>query len=228
MALWSYQTREVLALTDFGELVANRQVGLLIVDMARALADPSAPGHEGAGPPAADQCRRVLDAARAAGLPIWFTRGGKRWHTSTASSLATVERGGWLRRNGWSEDSEEKAALAMEITPQLTPRDGEVLLTKSKPSAFFNTPLISQLISARVNTLVVVGMMTSGCFRATVTDAFSYDLDVVVPVECVADRDLDAHKANLSDIGRKYADLRSTDDLVAELAAGSTESPVSR
>lgn len=198
--------------------------GLLVVDMARALADPDAPGHEAAGPPAAEHCRAVLDAARAAGMPVWFTRGGKRWHTSSASPLAEVERGAWLRKNGWTEESSEDAELAMAITPQLQPQAGEVVITKSKPSAFFASPLISQVVGARVSTMVIVGMMTSGCIRATVTDAFSYDLDVIMPVECIADRNQQAHEANLDDMGRKYATLCSTAEIVAQMAPVTTGS----
>lgn len=204
-------------MTMLSEAVAAGRAGLLVVDMVRALADPAADGHERAGPPAAVRCGRVLDAARKVAMPVWFSRGGKRWHTSTASPLEEVERGAWLRKNGWVRQSEEQAGLAMAITPQLEPRPGEVLITKSKPSAFFATPLISQLVAARVDTLVVVGMMTSGCVRATVTDAFSYDLDVVIPLECVADRSAGAHEANLDDMGRKYATVCHTDELLTEL-----------
>lgn len=205
-------------MAQLADRLADAHAGLLVVDMARALADPAVEGHDPTGPPAAEHCRSVLDAARAAGLPVWFSRGGKRWHTSSASPLAEVERGGWLRFNGWKEDSLDRAELAMAITPQLQPRDGEVLITKSKPSAFFGTPLASQMIGARVELLVVVGMMTSGCVRATVTDAFSYDLEVVLPVECLGDRDAAAHEANLGDMGRKYATLCSTGELLAALA----------
>lgn len=151
---------------------------------------------------------------------MWFSRGGKRWHTSTGSPLSETERGGWLRQNGWQDDSRERAVLAMEITPQLTPAPGEVVITKSKPSAFFATPLPSQLLGAGVGRLIVVGMMTSGCVRATVSDAFSYDLDVVIPVECLADRDAPAHEANLRDMGRKYATLCATGDLADRLVQG--------
>ena len=199
--------------------VAGRRTGLLVVDVTRALADPAIDGHAPAGAAAAEQCALVLDGARAAGLPVWFTRGGKRWHTSTGSPLAEVERGAWLRKNGYAEQSSAQAELAMQITPQLQPRSGEVVLSKTKPSAFFATPLISQLITAKVDRLIIVGMMTSGCVRATVTDAFSYDLDVIIPVECLADVDVDAHEANLSDMGRKYATTRPTAEVTAALHA---------
>src|SRR5680860_414698 len=77
----------------------------------------------------------------------------------------------------------------------------------------------SQLMGARVDRLIVVEMATSCCVRATITDAFSYDLNLVVPVECVADRDPAAHEANLRDIGSKYATLCNTDELIAELTS---------
>lgn len=194
-------------------------MGLLVVDMARSLADPVIADQE-AGPAAAIHCRRVLDTVRSSGIPVWFTRGGKRWYTSTGSPAADVERGGWVRKNGWLEQSQEQAQMAMSITPQLEPEPNEVIITKSKPSAFFGTPLISQLVGARVDTLIVVGMATSCCVRATVTDAFSYDINVVIPVECVADRDSAAHEANLRDMGSKYAALWETSDLTAELSGG--------
>lgn len=196
---------------------AGRRVGLLVVDMARALADPALPSHEPAGPPAARSIRPLLDEARRAQAPIWFSRGGKRWHTSTASPLAAVERGAWLRHGGWHDQSEQEAAHAMEIVAELAPRPGEVLITKSKPSAFFGTPLASQVVGARVDGLVVVGMMTSGCIRATVTDAFSYDLDVLLPDGCLADRDAAAHEANLRDMGRKYGRRCSVEESIDAL-----------
>src|SRR5680860_301010 len=201
-----------------GDAMAVGQVGLLVVDMARSLADPVVADQE-AGPSAAMQCRRVLEAARSVGLPVWFSRGGKRWFTSTGSPAAVVERGGWVRMSGLVEQSPEQAELAITITPQLEPELGEVVITKSKPSAFFGTPLISQLMGARVDRLIVVEMATSCCVRATITDAFSYDLNLVVPVECVADRDPAAHEANLRDIGSKYATLCNTDELIAELTS---------
>ncbi|MGH3503590.1 MAG: cysteine hydrolase family protein [Nocardioidaceae bacterium] len=206
-------------------IVAER-TGLLVVDMVRALVDPDVSGYDSAGSAAAAQCRRVLDASRAAGMPVWFSRGGKRWHTSTGSSLAEVERGGWLQKNGWVRESGEQADLAMVIAPELAPIAGEVVITKSKPSAFFATPLVSQLLAAQVSTLVVVGMMTSGCVRATVTDAFSHNLQVILPVECLADRDAAAHEANLKDMGLKYTTLWSVDDLLTALRECSTSASV--
>src|SRR5680860_1390733 len=124
-----------------GDAMAVGQVGLLVVDMARSLADPVVADQE-AGPTAAMQCRRVLEAARSVGLPVWFSRGGKRWFTSTGSPAADVERGGWVRMNGPFVQSPEQTQLAITITPLLLTELSDFVITKSKPGAFFFTPLI--------------------------------------------------------------------------------------
>lgn len=191
---------------------------LLVVDLTSRLASPDHPGSVPAGLDAAEQIARVLQACRARGLPVFFTRGGKRWHTGSASPLTAAQRGAWRYKSDLVPEGPGDPALTMTISPLVTPADGETLLTKSKPSAFFATPLASYLLAGRVDTLIVTGMMTSGCVRATVTDAFSHDLRVIVPVECVADTDQRAHEANLHDIDKKYADVTAVADVLRVLA----------
>ena len=62
-----------------------------------------------------------------------------------------------------------------------------MVVDKFFPSAFFGTALLSMLTFHNVDTLIVTGMVTSGCVRATVVDAFSYSYFVAVPEECVGD-----------------------------------------
>lgn len=103
------------------------------------------------------------------------------------------------------------------MPPEVAPAAGEILLPKKHPSAFFGTPLASHLISLGVDTLVVTGCTTSGCVRATVADAFSYNLTVVVPHDAVYDRSDTVHKVNLFDMGQKYADVVDTDQVLTRL-----------
>lgn len=84
----------------------------------------------------------------------------------------------------------------------------DILVPKKHPSAFFGTPLVSYLIDAEVDTLVVTGCSTSGCVRSTIIDAFSYNFRVTVPEECVYDRSATSHAVNLFDLAYKYADVR--------------------
>lgn len=90
---------------------------------------------------------------------------------------------------------------------EVAPREGDVVLPKKHPSAFFGTPLVSHLIDLGVDTLFVTGCTTSGCVRASAVDAFSYNFRVVIPHQAVYDRSLTVHRANLFDLAQKYADV---------------------
>jgi len=110
------------------------------------------------------------------------------------------------------------AARGYEFVTEVAPREGDVLLPKKHPSAFFGTALCSHLIDKQVDTVVVVGCTTSGCVRGTVVDAFSLNFKVAVPQECVYDRSITSHKVNLFDLGQKYADVMPTSELIEQLS----------
>jgi nicotinamidase-related amidase len=99
----------------------------------------------------------------------------------------------------------------------VAPRPGDLLLPKKHPSAFFGTPLASYLIGLGADTIVTTGATTSGCVRGTVVDGFSYNFKCVVPHDAVYDRSPTVHQANLFDLGQKYADVSSTDEVVAQV-----------
>jgi nicotinamidase-related amidase len=109
------------------------------------------------------------------------------------------------------------AAKGYEFPPQIAPREGDVLVPKKHPSAFFGTPLASYLIDRQVDSLIVTGCSTSGCVRGTVVDGFAYNYKVTVPEECVYDRSHAAHAVNLFDIAYKYGDVRPVADVMAAL-----------
>lgn len=109
------------------------------------------------------------------------------------------------------------AGKGYEFNDRLQPRPGDILLPKNHPSAFFGTPLASYLIDLGVDTLVVTGCATSGCVRASVVDAFSYNYRVQVPQDAVYDRGTASHAMNLFDMAQKYADVRPTAELLGLL-----------
>ncbi len=120
----------------------------------------------------------------------------------------------------------EKIPAIMDISPkgyefvaEIAPQEGDVLIPKKHPSAFFGTAMCSHLIDKQVDTVVVAGCTTSGCVRGTVVDAFSLNFKVAVAQECVYDRGITSHKVNLFDMGQKYADVLPVADLIAELRA---------
>jgi maleamate amidohydrolase len=106
-----------------------------------------------------------------------------------------------------------------EFVAEVAPREGDVLLPKRHPSAFFGTPLASYLVQAGVDSLVVTGCTTSGCVRGSVVDAFSYNYKVAVPSDAVYDRSPVVHEVNLFDMAQKYADVSTTAELLTALRA---------
>jgi len=139
----------------------------------------------------------LLEKAREKKIPIIFTR--------------NVQKN--LKFDSFSKKTERDQSRYLEgypstnIVEKVGPKEGELVLDKSYPSAFFGTPLISWLIKLGVDTLIIVGGTTSGCVRATVVDAVSMNFNVAVVEGCTFDRIGVSHKASLLDIWMKYADV---------------------
>ena len=104
-----------------------------------------------------------------------------------------------------------------DFMAEIAPADGDILLPKKHPSAFFGTPLASYLIDLGIDTLIVTGCTTSGCVRGTVVDGFAYNFRVVVPHDCVYDRSQVSHAVNLFDMSEKYADVMSCDEVMSAM-----------
>ena len=109
------------------------------------------------------------------------------------------------------------AARGYDFVAEVAPQEGDILVPKKHPSAFFGTPLASYLIERAVDTLVVTGCTTSGCVRASAVDACSYGLHTIVVEDAVGDRAPLSHLTSLFDIDAKYGDVVTTDAVVAHL-----------
>jgi maleamate amidohydrolase len=143
----------------------------------------------------------LLSEARKKHLPTFYTTG----HDDRTNSVAF---GRWRGKNSRStEDTNEAWDKGNEIVTEIAPQQEDIVVRKQKPSAFFGTPLISMLNEVHADSVLVTGTTTSGCVRASVIDAFSYNLKVSVVEECVFDRGQSSHKINLFDMAMKYADV---------------------
>jgi maleamate amidohydrolase len=149
--------------------------------------------------------QRLLGAARRAGLPIFYSTADTRPEASPRALPATN------RRNA----SFDPALFA--IRPEFAPAPEDTIVTKQRASAFFGTPLTAHLTRLGVRTLIVCGESTSGCVRASVVDAYSHGYHVVLAEECCFDRSPLVHKISLFDMHHKYADVLSTDAVMAHL-----------
>jgi len=181
------------------------QPALLVVDFVNGFNDPDLFGG-GNIPQAIAQTAVLLAAAREAGVPVCFTRVVYAADGSDAGIFC-------LKAPGLKILTEDHVSSA--VVDELAPAPGEYVLRKTQPSAFFGTDLIGWLVQRRVDTLIVTGATTSGCVRATVVDAMSHNFRTIVATDCVGDRALGPHDANLFDMGQKYADLMSGTEIAA-------------
>ena len=187
----------------------GQEPALLVVDMTYAFVDDRFPlGHGKTGWRCVAAIKPLLELARQKRLPVFFSGG--------LAARNSAERGLW-KSSGRALP--EGLPDPNAIVEELEPLPSETVIRKRRPSAFFGTELASVLIYHRVDTIVLAGMVTSGCVRATAVDAFSHNFRVIVPEECVADRILISHAVALFDIHMKYGDVVPLTDVMAALKA---------
>ena len=180
-----------------GSLRRQPPFGLLVVDFVRGFADPAQLGG-GNIAQAIEASVPLLAAARAQGWPIAHSR---IVYADDASDHNVFSE----KIPGMRVLHEE--ADASQFVPQLAPMAGELVVRKTAPSAFFGTALAPWLTARGVRTLLVAGCTTSGCVRASVVDAMSWGFRPIVVEDCVGDRAIGPHDANLFDMRSKYADV---------------------
>lgn len=205
---------QVFARQGFGRsLGLSGRVGLVIVDCVAGFADPALFGG-GNIPQAIESTVSLLVLARACGWPVA--------HTRIVFSEAELHSHVFCLKVPALRVLTE-AAEPGQIVPELLPAEGELVVRKAAPSAFFETNLRSWLTQKQVETLLVAGTTTSGCVRATVVDAMSSGFKPIVIKDCVGDRAAAPHAASLFDMQQKYADVISLSELRKDLGASARE-----
>lgn len=178
---------------------------IVAVDFQQAFCDPQfAAGRSPHIARAVANAETVLKAGRAAGVPII--------HTAVA----------------WSHDDEftnwkvpalrdiAPGSHAAAIVPSLWD-DSDIYVLKRYPSAFFGTDISTILRNRGVDTVLVMGVTTSGCVRATIVDSFSHGFKTIVVEDACGDQGAQAHDNNMRDVERRYADLIDADGAAARL-----------
>lgn len=205
-----YPDDQVFARQGFGRpLGLCGRLGLVIVDCVAGFADPVLFGG-GNIPQAIESTVSLLALARASCWPVA--------HTRVVFSEAELHSQVFCLKVPALRVLTETAA-AGQIVPELRPAEGELVVRKAAPSAFFETNLRSWLTQKQVETLLVAGTTTSGCVRATVVDAMSCGFKPIVIKDCVGDRAAAPHAASLFDMQQKYADVISLSELRKGLSA---------
>lgn len=185
---------------------------LLVVDMCRAYVDDQAPLYAAAAADAYRNADRLAAVARRHRRPVVFTR--------VEYAAGGVDGGHFFRKVPALRCFEVGNPLA-EFTDLVRPMSGDVIVTKQYASAFFGTSLAATLNALGVDTVVIAGVSTSGCVRASALDALQHGFVPIVVADACADRDPRPHDSNLFDLQAKYADVVTMDDALAHLG-GST------
>ena len=179
---------------------------LVVVDMCRGFIDPSSP--------LGFQCDeliqaniKLVDKFKQMNLPVIFTTTIYR-----DISEASVFRAKIPALNILKPGSEETSFLA-----ELSPDSEDIIIEKKFASSFFGTNLADDLRRMNVDSVIISGVTTSGCVRATALDSLQNNFLTTVAEDCVGDRDLNAHRANLFDLQSKYADVVHSERIIKSL-----------
>lgn len=197
-----YEQREFGSDAGFGDTPA-----LIVIDLINAFTDPGTNlgselddvvAHAG----------RLLAAFRERDLPRYFTT--VAYEESYGDAGVFIEKVPALRELRLGTE-------AVEVDDRVAPEGDERVILKKYASAFFGTDLAAELTTDGVDTLVIAGVTTSGCVRATAVDSLQHGYRTIVPADAVGDREQEPHEANLYDIDTKYGDVVATDDVLAHL-----------
>ena len=164
-----------------------------------------------------DAIHELLAVSRAKGLPIFYS-------TETDRRGDFFDDGRWASKNSRvGEENNVTGFNGTDIVAKIAPQPRDIVIRKEKPSMFFGTPLAGYLVELGIDSLIIAGTTTSGCVRATVVDAFSYNYPVIIVEDCCFDRGEISHKINLFDMNAKYGDvigLAEVNAIIAELPDG--------
>lgn len=175
------------------------QVAILVIDVQHDFIDDDAPIPCLRGREIVPRLQELLDAARAARIPIVYTQEAHR--ASRIDFGRELDYGETLHCL--------EGSRGVEIIPELRPRAGDHVLVKRRYSGFFATDLDLLLKGLGVDTVVLTGVATDVCVRATAQDAMQLDYRVMVPRECVAGTSVSRHEAALENIAYVFGKVVS-------------------
>jgi len=179
-----------------------RNSALLIIDMQRFFLNPSSHACIPASDKVVSNVRRLLDAYRKASLPVIFTRHALKRNESPGAM------GRW-----WGDIIYDDSNMSA-IVPELEPFPGEIVIRKTRYSAFVRTDLEEKLRSMDVNSVVITGVMTHLCCETTARDAFVRDFDVFFVIDATGTRNDDLHISSLKTLADGFAIPVETDEVI--------------
>jgi maleamate amidohydrolase len=192
-----------------GRLGPGARAAVVVIDLTMAYLDDSSPLRAPVED-AVTAATTLVSVAREVAVPVIFTRVSYR--------PGGADGGLFMRKIPSLNVFEEGSPLADHV-PGCRPEPDDVVVTKQYASAFFGTSLASTLTAQGIDTVYLCGLSTSGCVRATATDAMQHGFRPLVVADACGDREPRLHEANLLDLQAKYADVIDLEEAVSQLRA---------
>lgn len=194
-----------------GRLGWGQRPALLLVDLMRAYFTRGSPLDLGSEA-VVENAAKLAAAARDHGIPVV--------HTAVHYRVGAPDGGLFVRKVGALRLLADGAPGNLrELMPAVAPLPGETVVIKQYASAFFGTSLAATLTASGVDTVVIAGVSTSGCIRASATDALQHGFRPLVVADACADRTPEFHDSNLRDLGAKYADIIDLAEAISHFSA---------
>lgn len=162
----------------------------------------------GGGSTAWASVRRIIhirDAAREAGVPVFYTRNVQR---------QTLQFDNFSTKTSRDQTKYMEGNPAGYLLEDLNPLESELIIPKAYPSAFYGTPLLSYLVKLGIDTLLIAGNSTSGCCRQTAIDAVSYHYALGFIEDCITDRTGASHKIGMMDMYINYGNVVMSSSII--------------
>ena len=194
----------------FGEKLA-----VLVVDFQAGFIDPKyRMGGSQRIEDAVNNTARLLEVARAKGVPV-------------ANCVVAYPNRDAMPY--WKIDSVKRELLegtdAVKLDPRIADDEYDYIFSKWGASAFFQTPVVAYLAKHRVDTVAVTGCVTSGCVRASIVDSFQFGFRTLMVDDCCGDHAEQPHQDTIRDVGRRYADVVTADEVIQHMMSNLTPSP---
>jgi maleamate amidohydrolase len=192
---------------NYGDTGFNGRIGfgtkpaLVLIDLVEAYFREGSPLYHPRFRESLEASLRLREEAHRASVPVILTR--------VEYKRGGIDGGAFFKKIRIALMCFEEDNPLGDFPPSLKVRPEDIILTKKYASSFFCTPLAPMLTSHGVDTVILTGVSTSGCVRATAVDSCSSGFRTMVVREAVGDRHSSPHEANLFDINAKYGDVVS-------------------
>jgi nicotinamidase-related amidase len=180
------------------------KMALMVIDMQVFFCSPGAPAYMDAVPAILSNVKKLIEQFRIWNRPLIFTR---HVHRADGSDAGIMK---W-----WWQDMCVEGTPESEIHPELTPLPNELVVTKHRYSAFYNTDLEILLRGKGITELVITGVMTNMCCETTTRDAYMRDMKIQFVADATATSNEDMHLASLLNLALGFANITTTNELIS-------------